>query len=107
MARSGHQPLDHRQPAAGSPGVKISLGAAASISSSLGPGEVLEQLRPRCIVDDDEAVRNALRLLIRSVGLQAQAYASARIPRRLRRVTRLPRMDVRMPGMSGWSCNRN
>jgi two-component system, LuxR family, response regulator FixJ len=55
------------------------------------------------IVDDDEAVRSALRFLIRSVGLQAQAFDSAleflksydpRQPGCLL-------LDVRMPGMSG------
>jgi two-component system, LuxR family, response regulator FixJ len=55
------------------------------------------------IVDDDEAVRSSLRLLIRSVGLQAQAFVSAmdflasydpRHPGCLL-------LDVRMPGMSG------
>ena len=55
------------------------------------------------IVDDDEAVRSALRLLIRSVGLQAQAHTSA--PDFLGSYdTRHPGclvLDVRMPGMSG------
>ena len=55
------------------------------------------------IVDDDEAVRSALRFLIRSVGLQAQVFASA--PEFLAAYD--PRhpgcllLDVRMPGMSG------
>jgi FixJ family two-component response regulator len=55
------------------------------------------------IVDDDEAVRNALRLLIRSVGLQAQAHASAQ-EFLAGYDTRHPGclvLDVRMPGMSG------
>ena len=55
------------------------------------------------IVDDDEAVRGSLRMLIRSVGLQARACGSAREfldgydadqPGCLL-------LDVRMPGMSG------
>jgi FixJ family two-component response regulator len=55
------------------------------------------------IVDDDEAVRSSLRFLIRSVGLQGQAFDSAvdflksydpRQPGCLL-------LDVRMPGMSG------
>jgi FixJ family two-component response regulator len=55
------------------------------------------------IVDDDEAVRSSVRLLIRSVGLQAQVYASAHDFL----ATYDPRhpgcllLDVRMPGMSG------
>ena len=55
------------------------------------------------IVDDDEAVRSALRFLIRSVGLQAQVFASA--PEFLAAYDpRHPgclQLDVRMPGMSG------
>ena len=55
------------------------------------------------IVDDDEAVRDSLRLLLRSVGLNAETYKSA--------LTFLDAfdaqrsgcliLDVRMPGMSG------
>ena len=55
------------------------------------------------IVDDDEAVRSSLRFLIHSVGLQAQAFVSAKDFL----TTHDPRqpgcllLDVRMPGMSG------
>jgi FixJ family two-component response regulator len=55
------------------------------------------------IVDDDEAVRGALRLLIRSVGLQARAFGSAQEfldgydPRQAGCLV----LDVRMPGISG------
>ena len=55
------------------------------------------------IVDDDEAVRSSVRFLIRSVGLQAQAFASAQEflgaydPRQPGCLL----LDVRMPGMSG------
>ena len=55
------------------------------------------------IVDDDEAVRNSLRLLVKSVGLAALALPSA--PDFL--ATYNPQqpgclvLDVRMPGMSG------
>jgi len=55
------------------------------------------------IVDDDEAVRGSLRMLMRSVGLQAQALGSA--PEFLeaydRRQPGCLVLDVRMPGMSG------
>jgi FixJ family two-component response regulator len=60
---------------------------------------------PPCvfIVDDDEAVRSSMRFLIRSVGLQAQMYASA--PEFLsaydQRHPGCLLLDVRMPGMSG------
>ena len=55
------------------------------------------------IVDDDEAVRSSLRLLIRSVGLQAQAFASARefLDAYDARHPGCLVLDVRMPGMSG------
>ncbi len=55
------------------------------------------------VVDDDEEVRNALKLLLESVGLQVVCYASAteylegfdqRLPGCLV-------VDIRMPGMSG------
>lgn len=59
------------------------------------------------VVDDDEDVRLSLGMLLRSVGLQVQAYASAdafsaeyrRRPRPRRAQCLL--LDVRMPGMSG------
>jgi RNA polymerase sigma factor (sigma-70 family) len=55
------------------------------------------------IVDDDEAVRDSLRLLLQSVGLRAQTYASAQ---QFLDAYRPPApgcllVDVRMPGMSG------
>ena len=56
-----------------------------------------------CIVDDDEAVRSSLRLLLKSVGLSAVAYASARDflaawnPDQPGCLI----LDVRMPTMSG------
>ena len=55
------------------------------------------------VVDDDEAVRSSLRMLIRSLGLAAQAFASAQEFLQaydLRHPGCLV-LDVRMPGMSG------
>lgn len=55
------------------------------------------------IVDDDDAVRNSLRLLVRSVGLSAETFQSAQEfldnydPTRSGCLV----LDVRMPGMSG------
>jgi FixJ family two-component response regulator len=55
------------------------------------------------IVDDDEAVRSSLRLLFRSVGLNATALGSA--PEFLATYDPVQPgclvLDVRMPGMSG------
>lgn len=55
------------------------------------------------IVDDDDAVRSALRLLIRSVGLQAISFASADefLASYDARQPGCLVLDVRMPGMSG------
>lgn len=55
------------------------------------------------VVDDDDAVRNSLRLLLKSVGLAAQPYGSAQeflehyVPDQPGCLV----LDVRMPGMSG------
>jgi FixJ family two-component response regulator len=55
------------------------------------------------IVDDDEAVRNSLKLLMKSIGLEAVAFASASAylesfnPDQPGCIV----LDVRMPGMSG------
>jgi FixJ family two-component response regulator len=56
-----------------------------------------------CVVDDDEAVRDALGLLLRTVGLQVETYESA--PSFLRAfrpgIDGCLVLDIRMPGMSG------
>lgn len=55
------------------------------------------------IVDDDASVRDAIRGLLRSAGLDAEVFASAEEflkSARLHRTTCLV-LDVRMPGMSG------
>ncbi len=55
------------------------------------------------IVDDDEAVRNSLRFLMKSVNLAAQAYPSAQsfLDAYDRDRPGCLVLDVRMPGMSG------
>jgi FixJ family two-component response regulator len=56
------------------------------------------------VIDDDDAVRDALTVLIRSVGLQADAFASADEFIKNYRQRDFPEcvvLDVRMPGMSG------
>ena len=56
-----------------------------------------------CIVDDDEAVRSALRLLLKTLGVPVLAYGSAQEflaafdPQRRGCLV----LDIRMPGMSG------
>lgn len=55
------------------------------------------------IVDDDRAIRDALTLLIRSVGLQVKSYASAQtyLTDYDPQAAGCLLLDVRMPGMSG------
>ena len=55
------------------------------------------------IVDDDEAVRDALQLLLRSVGLASESYSSAKAFLEAYDAQRSGCLvlDVRMPGLSG------
>ncbi len=55
------------------------------------------------IVDDDDLMRNALQGLLKSVGLQARAFASAEefLQSGEQRQTACLIADIRMPGMSG------
>jgi FixJ family two-component response regulator len=58
------------------------------------------------VVDDDESMREAVRVLMKSLGFTAEAFASAeeflnsrQLPRTCCLIT-----DVQMPGMTGPSC---
>ena len=55
------------------------------------------------VVDDDASVREGMRLLLRSVGLQAQVFASAAefLQGNLADVPCCLVLDVRLPGLSG------
>ena len=55
------------------------------------------------VVDDDASVREGMRLLLRSVGLQAQVFASAAefLQGKLADVPCCLVLDVRLPGLSG------
>jgi len=55
------------------------------------------------IVDDDEAIRNALRLLMKTAGLSTQIYGSAQefIDSYKSDIAGCLILDVRMPGMNG------
>jgi FixJ family two-component response regulator len=64
----------------------------------------MKQADPKVfIVDDDAAVRRSIRMLIRTIGIEAEAFASAKEfldaydPRQPGCLV----LDVRMPGMSG------
>jgi FixJ family two-component response regulator len=60
------------------------------------------------IVDDDDSLRNSLDNLIRSVGFQAQGFASAEAFLNSNQVhdTSCLILDVRMPGMNGLELQR-
>ena len=55
------------------------------------------------VIDDDEAVRNSLRLLLKSVGLPVKTHASAKefLPSYDADQPGCMVLDIRMPGMSG------
>jgi FixJ family two-component response regulator len=55
------------------------------------------------VVDDDESVREAIKSLLRSVGLESKVFASAEdfLNSDYPRDTSCLILDVRMPGMSG------
>lgn len=67
-----------------------------------------EMLPLVCIVDDDTSVRDALRRLIRSVGLRAEVFGSAQEFLQWSRpdVPTCLILDVRMPGISGHDLQR-
>jgi FixJ family two-component response regulator len=69
----------------------------------LSPMVTQAKARLVAIVDDDELMRGALRGLLKSVGLSAQAFASAEefLQSGLQHDTACLIADIRMPGMSG------
>jgi FixJ family two-component response regulator len=60
------------------------------------------------IVDDDDAVRNSLDDLIRSIGFRTQGFPSAEafLSSHQARATACLILDVRMPGMNGLDLQR-
>ena len=61
------------------------------------------------VIDDDESIREALKSLIRSVGLNVETFASAHDFLQSRRpdVPACLILDVRMPGLSGLDLQRD
>ena len=72
-------------------------GRSAAYTDMSGPEQTVY------IVDDDDAVRDALALLMDSVGLQSTSYASARqfLDSYTPELTGCLVLDIRMPGMNG------
>src|SRR5579862_8218732 len=64
--------------------------------------------RPISIVDDDASIRDALRSLMRSVGIEALAFASAEefLASEHLQDTACLILDVTLPGMSGFDLQR-
>jgi FixJ family two-component response regulator len=64
---------------------------------------------PVCVVDDDADVREVVENLLQSKGFEVETLASAR--RFMARTGMEPPacliMDVNLPGLAGWSCNRS
>jgi RNA polymerase sigma factor (sigma-70 family) len=60
------------------------------------------------VIDDDAAIRNALRSLIRSVGLQVELFGSAQefLQRKLPDAPGCLVLDIRLPGISGLDFQR-
>jgi FixJ family two-component response regulator len=78
------------------------------MNSPIDSNKVQEESRvlesPRVsIVDDDDSVREAIRSLLRSVGLRADVFASAEefLKSDALKDTACLILDIRMPGMSG------
>jgi len=65
--------------------------------------ERLEKTKMVAILDDDDSMRSALEGLLKAVGLQAQAFASAEefLKSGQQHQTACLIADIRMPGMSG------
>ena len=61
------------------------------------------------VIDDDESMREALKSLIRSVGLRVETFASAQefLEKRRPDVAACLILDVRMPGQSGLDLQRD
>ena len=60
------------------------------------------------VIDDDASVREALKSLIRSIGLRVETFPSTRdfLKKRLPEIPRCLVLDVRLPGTSGLSFQR-
>ena len=60
------------------------------------------------VVDDDESIREALKSLLRSVGMRVETYSSANefLQRRRPEIPGCLVLDVRLPGLSGLDLQR-
>ena len=75
-----------------------------SLRSSLQPAPFMPVEPLVCVVDDDDAVRLSIRLLIETLGLEVRAFATALdflADAQAREACHCLVLDVRMPGLSG------
>ncbi len=89
-------------------GLKEQLEFEAKMASGSVSGETREADATVFVVDDDESIRQALKSLISSVGLQVTTFASARefLQSRGSDVPGCLVLDVRLPGLSGLDLQR-
>jgi FixJ family two-component response regulator len=78
-------------------------GSGPGFESECGRHAVTGRVPAVAIVEDDEAVRDSLKLLLEAHGLQVDAYGSARefLAERERHLAGCLLLDIHMSGMSG------
>jgi len=83
--------------------VPVAPGLRSAGRSWMLPADMKEPPTTVFIVDDDEAVRDSLRLLLKSIGLPVRTFASAQefLPSYEVSQPGCLVLDIRMPGMSG------
>ena len=89
-------------------GLKLQVEFDATMDGELTSGESQELDATVFVVDDDEFIREALKSLIRSVGLRVETFESARefLQSRGSDMPGCLVLDVRLPGLSGLDLQR-
>lgn len=88
--------------------LKQQLEFETKLERELNSGKTLEADATVFVVDDDESIREALKSLVRSVGLSVETFATARefLQSRGSDVPGCLVLDVRLPGLSGLDLQR-
>ena len=88
--------------------LKKQLELETKLEPELGPGHPVEADATVFVVDDDESVREALKGLLRSVGLSVETFATARefLQSLGSDAAGCLVLDVRLPGLSGLDLQR-